>query len=92
MAISEQKTIGDTEWVSVNALTGIPVGTEMEITVTTVNGVQIWEGNKPADDFRGGKPITSMRLSYATVYISAGSGEIWAICPVKGIARLTITS
>lgn len=83
MAISEQKIVGSDEWVSVNTLIGVAVGTEMEITVTSMYGVQVWEGTKPTNDFRGGKPLSSMKMDYAVVKVEAGSEEIWITCVDK---------
>lgn len=84
MASYAQITIPSTQWVSINSLTGIPVGTAMELTITSTYPVQLWEGTQPTVDFREGKPTTNMDLPYASPEISSGSEEIWAICLREG--------
>lgn len=84
MASYNQITIPSDQWVSVNALTGVPVGTAMELTITSIYPVQLWEGSKPADTFREGKPTSNMNFPYASPEISSGSGEIWAVCIKEG--------
>lgn len=84
MASYAQITIPSTQWVSVNALTGVPVGTAMELTITSTYPVQLWEGTQPAVDFREGKPTTNLTQPYASPEISEGSEEIWAICIKDG--------
>lgn len=79
-------TIPSNQWVSVNALAGIPVGTAMEITIASTFPIQLWEGSQPSPDFRGGKPTTNMSGSYASPEISSGSEEIWAVCVKEGFS------
>ena len=86
MASYTQIIIPSTQWVSVNTLTGVPVGTAMELTITSTYPVQLWEGTQPAADFRGGKPTTNMARPYASPEITVGSDEIWAICIANGFS------
>lgn len=86
MASYPKITIPSTQWVSVNTLTGVPVGTAMELTITSTYPVQLWEGTQPAVDFRGGKPTTNMSKPYASPEITEGSDEIWAICVGEGFS------
>lgn len=93
MASYEQITIPSTQWVSINALTGVPIGTAMELTITSIYPVQLWEGTQPAVDFRGGKPTTNMTLPYASPEIASGSDEIWAVCISDGhSAKISVVS
>ena len=90
--MSVQQTIPSNVWVSINALAGIPVGSEMEVTVTSGYSIQVWEGVQPTTDFRGGKPLSNMKLPYATVSVTADSSEIWGICTTDGKeARISVS-
>ena len=86
MSSYPQISIPSNQWVSINTLTGIPVGTAMELTITSTYPVQLWEGTQPDVNFRGGKPTTNMSKPYASPEITEGSGEIWAICVGDGFS------
>jgi hypothetical protein len=68
------------QYVSINTLSGISVGTTMEIQLKTNDWVRLIESaTQPANNVTDGIIISSMYHNYATATIKALSLEIWAI-------------
>ena len=66
-------------WVDINTVSGIAVGTEMQIINKSIAWVTYFEGAvAPSVDSTDGTPSTSLYESDAKVTIKVGSLKIWA--------------
>jgi hypothetical protein len=92
MATIPDITVDSTEYVSVNTLTGIAVGTAMSILNKTTNWTRVQEiVAKPADTDTAGVLISSMSESYARADVALGSSEIWVRVAEEGrVATLSV--
>lgn len=67
-----------TEWVSINILSGIPVGTAIKLQNKGRYTCVLAEGTKPSDDSVNGERINTKNFNEQTKYIASDSLEIWA--------------
>lgn len=65
-------------WQSINTLTGISVGTSMQIDSKTLTQIILAEGTQPAADSTDGVPLTTYNATKSSKIVSLGSLEIWA--------------
>jgi hypothetical protein len=71
-------TIPTEDFVSINTLSGIAVGTAMTITNKSSSYILLAEGTKPAATSEDGVLVSPMSDTYAIADIPSGSLEIWA--------------
>lgn len=91
MATIPDITIPSNDYVSLNSLSGVPVGTAMTVVLKSTNSINLYEGTtKPAATVRDGKPLLNMYTNYAEGFIETGSEEIWAICISGNTARVNV--
>ena len=72
--------VGSTAWVDINTAADIPVGDYMRISLKSVNGCRLYEGDTaPALDYTGGEVLTDRRYPSNRATIKIGSLKIWAL-------------
>ncbi|AUR87523.1 hypothetical protein NVP1101O_112 [Vibrio phage 1.101.O._10N.261.45.C6] len=72
------------DYVSLNASTGISVGSAMEIQLKTTAWVRLVQSvSKPTSDSTDGIIVSNLSYPYATPSVLAGGEEVWAICTQK---------
>lgn len=78
MAQIFEVTVTDSAWVDIYTITGIVVGTSMEIMNKGSQTSYITEATViPGATDRVGKLMTAVGSNYAVAFISTGSDEIW---------------
>ena len=67
-------------WVDINTVTGLAVGTALEIMNKGLYGVYVTESvTEPVQD-KVGKPLTSISRNYAVATVLEGSDTVWVRC------------
>ena len=75
------KSIGGSDWSSVNALSGLPIGTPMAIQLKTNAMIILFESNtKPTAQSKDGVLVSNIFNEDSTKIITAKSLEVWAKC------------
>ena len=78
-------SVDDTEWVDLNAASGIAVGHSMSIALQSSTWCRLYEGTTPpAIDSKDGVVLTDKRYPYNSPVVESGSLKIWAIGAQKG--------
>ena len=84
--------IDDTEYISLNTLTGITTGNPFTVINKGSVPVRLIESSsKPDIEVNKGIPLTTISEGYAVADIDAGSLEVWARS-LNDKAVLTVTS
>jgi hypothetical protein len=80
MATLANIVIAGDEWVSVNTLTGIPIGTGffLQNISATAGAILQEKTTQPLAASRDGQRMSPMTGSYAWATIYAGGDEVWA--------------
>lgn len=77
--------VDSTTWVDIYTVTGIPVGTALNIINKSVTWCKLYEGNTPpALSVKDGDLLSNYSNNYATANILAGSLKIWALSSQEG--------
>lgn len=79
-------TIPPDEWVNVNTLVGIVVGTEMLVQNDGVSWVRLQESTTQPVAETEGKLLTNLKDSTANGSVDAGSDDLWARSTRKGVS------
>lgn len=73
-------TIPSDEYVSINTLSGVDIGTEMVLQLKSTVWIRLVESaTKPAASVEDGLLMSNLTQNYASATIRAGSLEVWAI-------------
>lgn len=79
MAQTNQDITINTEWVNVNQVTGIPVGTPFQLQNKGSNDIVIQEASTaPAQGTKDGFLLTTVNYGNALANVSSGSLTLWA--------------
>lgn len=72
------------DWISVNSVLGIPVGTYLKIYNNSNKGCYLFKGTQPSNDYIGGALLTPV-FNFGSIYeCHTDSAELW----VRGIGGL----
>ncbi len=73
------------QFQALSVLTGVAVGTAMELQVKGIYPVLLKnQDTQPADDDTNGRVLYDLRTESGVIKISAGSEEVWLRCLKEG--------
>lgn len=77
----QDKSIGGSDWSSVNVLSGLPIGTPMAIQLKTNAMIILFESStKPTAQSKDGVLVSNIFNEDSTKIITANSLEVWVKC------------
>ena len=65
------------DWISVNSVLGIPVGTYLKIYNNSNKGCYLFKGTQPSNDYIGGALLTPV-FNFGSIYeCHTDAAELW---------------
>lgn len=85
MATLDDITATSNQFQSVNTLTGVAVGTAMELQVKSIYPVLVKDqSTKPDNDDENGRVLYDLRSQSGIITLTSGSEEVWVRCLKEG--------